>query len=99
MENQLRKIGWLVYPNCEAFQFQLTRNHHIFIFKEGEGWLVWTATYKAGDGNGIPIKEKTRIDTFDFYTAVENAHEYIAWYRNNIQRREWKPPEIKREEF
>ncbi|MDQ0417574.1 organic radical activating enzyme [Croceifilum oryzae] len=93
LEKELRKIGWLIYPNDEALQIQLSRNHHIFIFKEGEGWIVWTTTYQDSQQ---PVKEKVRKVTRDIYLAIEDAHSYIEWYRKNVQHKEWKAPQIER---
>jgi hypothetical protein len=77
LEEKMKKKGWQVLSQFEAYEYRLTVKHSIFIFEEDGSWSVWRATWHKKPS---PIKEKTIGECLRLSEAFQIGNEYIQWF-------------------
>jgi hypothetical protein len=102
LEDILKKAGWLMLSRLEAYEFNLTERHTIYLFRESNDlWTVWRGTYQLDGHNKViptlvpkPVKEKTTKYNIGFLEAIHDAHNYIGWYKKKVSKQLWIAPDI-----
>lgn len=85
LEEVMKKRGWLVGYPLESYQYQLSRNHFIYIFgEEGTFQVVRATFYKEWKD---PIKEINMGYFGNLLDAALEAKKYIEWYQRKRRRR------------
>lgn len=78
-QEKAKAKGWIVYPNGESYEKQVSRNSFVYIFSEPNGsYTVWRGTWREKKS---PASEKIIIRKVDFETAFQRANKYIEWFR------------------
>lgn len=80
-----RSEGWIIYPNGEAYERQLSHNSIVYLFLEDDGtYTAWRGTWREGSS---PTSEKVIAKNVNFNSAFLRANEYIKWFLKSQTKR------------
>lgn len=77
---EAKKAGFLILASGEAYECQLTKYHSVFLFREGERWDCYRASWIPG--RSMAHREKTFGRNLPFRTALDHAVQYIRWFQS-----------------